>query len=378
MMWISAYGCVTAAGTTSDFWPALQAGRDHSRPLHSPMKGMPETTKSYAFPVVEPQRSQRETLLFHLNNAWQDALSNLSPEAQIQICQSPRLGLILASTKGFIDDVIWTTQEAPEADTVSPLLLDFARSQNLQPVRTACVSNACTSTLAGLHLAERWLRTSAVTDVILLAADAVGPFVLRGFQSLKVLTSDKLMPFGQQRSGFYLGEATAAFWLTQKPQAHSYRVAGVAIDAEGYAVTRPSQSGASLQRAVHKVLPNPKARPDFILAHGTATPTNDAVEDAVFYETWGRQGQLPPITCTKWSVGHTLAVSGALDLIAGCESLRRQRLFGIANTVIKDPVLRCSYLFQNSVLDSPGPLQNFMVTSLGFGGVHAAAWIERS
>ena len=85
------------------------------------------------------------------------------------------------------------------------------------------------------------------------------------------------------------------------------------------------------------------------------------------------------MTSTKWSIGHTLAVSGALDFIAGCEALKNQHLFALANTRKVDPSFHSNYVLQSSKARLPegsAPLTRFMITSLGFGGLHAAVGAE--
>ena len=75
---------------------------------------------------------------------------------------------------------------------------------------------------------------------------------------------------------------------------------------------------------------------DLVIAHGTGTPINDACEDRVFTELF-RAGAAPAVTATKGSIGHTLGASGAMDVIAACEALRRQRAFAITGARRIDP-----------------------------------------
>jgi 3-oxoacyl-(acyl-carrier-protein) synthase len=116
-----------------------------------------------------------------------------------------------------------------------------------------------------------------------------------------------------------------------------------------------------------------------VIAHGTGTEANDAVEDTVF------DAVLAPgvvVTGTKWCVGHTLGASGAVDLIAACELLRRQRPFALHTTEVVDRRFRASYLTR-ARLEAlggrfPRGLERVLVTSVGFGGMHAAAVVERA
>jgi hypothetical protein len=362
MTWISAYGCTSAAGfSTEELWFGLNNGLDHSRPIDNSGENFP---RAYSFPNKNSNKNQRELLVENLLCSWQ--------QLNKKIKYSEKLGIILASTKGFIDDVVWA-EEIPSQDCISPILNDFIERADISPKRTVCVSNACTSGISALFLANSWIEKGIVEEVLLLAADAVGPFVIRGFQSLKVLTMDKTRPFSDVRSGFFLGEATAAILLTKK--IGPFFIRGVGIDSEGYAVTRPSQSGNSLKKAIQIAKRNFKNPLDLILAHGTATQLNDKIEDQVFYDLFFERKEFPTITASKWSIGHTLATSGILDLILGCEAIKNQKVFSIANSIQKDPNFLCEYLTLGKSTNRK--VDNFLVSSLGFGGLHASVIVER-
>jgi 3-oxoacyl-[acyl-carrier-protein] synthase-1 len=205
-----------------------------------------------------------------------------------------------------------------------------------------------------------------VDQVLLLAADCVGPFVTHGFQSLQALTQERCRPFSPERSGLQLGEAAAAVLLSSQPQSQQDpRIKHVGVDAEGSAVTRSLSAGASLARACVGF-----TTPDLVIAHGTGTRINDPIEDKVLSslfdpsEFW--------VTATKGCIGHTLGASGAIDLIAACEVLKNQRAFGITHFTSPDPEWNCRYL----AAPESKPWSRIMMTSLGFGGIHAAAMIE--
>jgi 3-oxoacyl-(acyl-carrier-protein) synthase len=144
----------------------------------------------------------------------------------------------------------------------------------------------------------------------------------------------------------------------------------VASESEGVSVTRPSMDGSSLSRAIEK-LPGKKDF-DLIIAHGTGTKFNDFAEDQAF-----RKFPKAPVTGCKWSVGHTLGASGAVDIAAASLVLERQKIFSLANTLEIDAELRSNYLVGKNQRP-PNRLQNILVSSLGFGGIHAAVSITEA
>lgn len=367
---VLSYGCTSAAGaTTGHFWRGLREARDHSREL--PLGTPPFRACLWDRPWDAPRR---ELLVVELLKAWEQARSGLSPPARARLERSGRLGVILASTKGDIDDWIWgEAAGAHERDSLTGILDEFVARCRLRPALSLCVSNACASSLSGLYLARSWFEARACDEVLLLAADAVGPFVLRGFRALRALTEDRCRPFARDRSGLTLGEAAAAIILSRgsDPEAE-LAITGVGLDAEGFAATRPKASGESLLRACRAAPGHFAGSPELIIAHGTGTSVNDECEDSVFGALFGDR---PPISATKGSIGHCLGASGAMDLIAACEAIRRRELFPITGTSEADPAFRGRYQVGKPA-DSPP--RSVLVTSLGFGGIHAAARVELS
>lgn len=345
---ILSYGCSSAAGpSTRDFWKSLTTGLDHSE-------------QGCAWPGT--QSSTLDLLVEHSLFAWRGCLEAFDASLL------RRLGVIFASTKGCIDDWVWSPSPDLSRDPLTPVLEAFLKAAELEPLETICVSNACASSLAALLLAQEWLRQDRVDHVLVLAADHAGPFIRQGFATLRVLATERSRPFSRDRDGLSLGDGAAAILLGREGGAA--RLAAVATDTEGFAVTRPAQSGTSLRRACIAL---PNCTPDLIVAHGTGTVINDRVEDQVLASLFPET----PITGTKWCIGHTLATSAAMDVIAACEVLRQRKVFRLANTQEVDPELKGRYLSARHELAPHFDAKQVLVTSLGFGGVHAAALIQR-
>jgi 3-oxoacyl-[acyl-carrier-protein] synthase-1 len=348
MISINAYGCSTSAGKGVEaLWVGVQAGRSF-------------VSSQVCLWPGERNDSQKERLLSHLIYSWQEAKAQIDPQTL------GRVGVILSSTKGFVEDHVWAN-EMPATDLMTPLLNLFCRQTEIVAAKKIVVSNACASSLSAVWLAERWLNSSAIDSVVILAADGVGPFVTQGFQCLHALTLNQSRPFSRARDGLQLGEAAAVLVLSKRSSA--LQISGVAIDVEGYAVTRPSPSGESLRRATQKLT----GTPDLIVAHGTGTVLNDEIEDQIYFQQFGKH---PWITGSKWSIGHTLGASGAVDLILAGESIRRGEVFNLGRTPEVDPKFHCQYLVRDSQTKlAPARV---LVSSLGFGGVHAVAMVEKA
>jgi 3-oxoacyl-[acyl-carrier-protein] synthase-1 len=362
MMWLQSYGCATAAGDSVDeLWSALLEGRDTARPW-------PKNPALKAFQFQNRAETSVQNLLVDkLMVSWATVKPHLRRDESY--------GVILASTKGMSDDFIWdAANPASGRDPLTPILDDFLQQAELQPKRSLCVSNACSSSLAALALSERWMAMG-ISQVVIVAADAVTPFVIKGFQALKLISATGVKSFSGDRNGFFLGEAAACVLVTFDRRESNLRVQHVGLDSEGSAVTRPSSSGASLREAALRIPDLLTKRPQILIAHGTGTVINDETEDLAFSGLFS-EGEMPWITGTKWCVGHTLAASGALDLIAGAEALRAQKIFRLENTEAADSKFRGRYLTKNST--PPAEFSRIMISSLGFGGMHASALLEKA
>jgi 3-oxoacyl-(acyl-carrier-protein) synthase len=368
------YGAITAAGQgVAAMMASLYAGIDHSQIADvSDWPAVPTTIPRVCRidsrkPVVDSSRVCMVRELMSATReaetmAWGGSRSGLRDTRQA-------LGVIFASTKGFIDDVAWTARQHSEiGDTVTPIFTDFLQQMELTPTRQQVVAGACSSVPVAIAVAKYWLNTSACGRVLVVAADHVGPFVANGFAALNCLSRTTVTPFGEKRDGIQLGEAAIALIMAAN-EPSTLAVTGAAHATDGFAATRPNGGGDTLKQVVLSALEGHPV--DGVIAHGTGTEANDAVEDLVFAEVFS---QSVPVTGTKWSLGHSLGASGGIDVIAAAEILRRQKMFAIANTSVIDPKLRCPYLIgrNSDISSSRFPLRALLTSSLGFGGVHAA------
>lgn len=359
MSFVASYGCTSAAGEGVEaLWNAARAGRDLSAPVST--SGWPVSLtfepRACLWPDHGTTGSVSEEQLLQLRRAWRETREKLPAPLR-------NFGVVFASTKGSIEDLVWKSEAVPSQDPIGSLMRAFLAENELTPRISMAISNACSSSLSALGLAETWLSAELVDTVVVVAVDFIGPFVLQGFHSLHALSQTKVRPFSKERDGLQLGEAAVCLVLTRETSA--LRFEGAAIDAEGYAVTRPSPSGASLERAIRSL--RLAGEPELIIGHGTGTTLNDETEDRVFH------GLFPnvPITASKWCVGHTLGASGLVDSVLACETIRRGEAFAIAATEMADPAFQARYLTRDA--DVAVAPKRVLVTSLGFGGIHAAA-----
>ena len=100
----------------------------------------------------------------------------------------------------------------------------------------------------------------------------------------------------------------------------------------------------------------------FVVAHGTGTRDNDAVEAAVL----GRLLSHVPVVSVKRTVGHTMGAAAAFNVVAACLAVRSGRLCATAGGGSDMPGIEVVRQTRCATVDLA------MVTCLAFGGVDAA------
>lgn len=380
--YINATGLKSAAGpTVADLWATLMAGKCCL--IRYPISSFNSLMNSN-FVGYWRDISKLPVMGKFLNYKSADEVTDLIVQSLVQTCNEAEqglakalgpneLGVIFASTKGAIEGQIWKTSSLDTCkDPYSEILNKVLGIKKLRPSEKLTISNACSSTHAALWLADKWMKQGRCKQVLVLCADLIGPFVLSGFHSLKALSEAGCTPFGENRDGLSLGEATAALILSSSPENdNSIYCSGIDIFNESTSITRPSGQGEGLKKVVQSVLGQAGKSPDLIIAHATGTKVNDKIEDAVYFDLF--QGKVPTIG-TKWSVGHCLGASGAIDVIAGQQILLHQKIFGICSTQKLGRRIKSQYFLGKAKESSA---KSILINSLGFGGTQASIMLER-
>lgn len=381
------YNCITASGKgVPAFMSGLYNGEDFSAALVGNEWNQtiaPGGRVCFLQDQALRERNFRHVFASGFFEMWQKALPEISDEVEKNF-KTSRLLIVLSSTKGVVEDFIWKSpKDAPSewrklSDPFGPVLNDFEKQVRplFSQVETLVVSNACASSHVAFETAKNFLDEDVFDYVIVLAADLIGPFIYKGFTALKILSRTQNQPFSATRDGLQLGEALAFFFLTnKKSNSKNLQILSVKSETEGGSVTRPSMNGDSLLRVLNHLYHQTEKRPDFFIAHGTGTVFNDAAEELAIRSFCQQKKLEGHILGTKWSIGHTLGASGAVDLIAACEVIKNKKTFRIKNTLQVDPGFTAPI---HTLNDSPikNELKTAMVSSLGFGGVHAALLVE--
>ena len=208
------------------------------------------------------------------------------------------------------------------------------------------ISTACSSALNALIVGAELIKKGTRTRVLVGGVEALTRFHLNGFGSLGILSGQVCRPFSPDRDGINLGEGAAYLLLEEESAAiargaHIYGyVAGYGNRCDAYHQTASSPEGEGAFLAMQDALRMAGLQPDdieYLNAHGTATPNNDASESRAVERLFGTplladenhlekdiHTRWPEPVSTKNSTGHTTSASGAIEAVF-CLKLMAER-----------------------------------------------------
>jgi 3-oxoacyl-[acyl-carrier-protein] synthase I len=281
---------------------------------------------------------------------------------------------ILSTTKGNID-LLEERERNLESIPLHATAKKIARHFGF-PHYTV-ISNACISGVMALIIAKRFIENGLYDHAVVLGADVMSDFVVKGFESLMALSNEPCKPFDVNRKGINLGEGAAAIVLTIKPSEFErkpiIKISGGGLSNDANHISGPSRTGEELAFAVSLAMTEAKISNeeiDFISAHGTATLYNDEMEAKAF-NLGGLQNV--PLHSLKGNFGHTLGAAGIIETVISVHSLLNNEVLptkGFEHSGVSKP------LNINSVLKK-GATQTFLKTASGFGGCNGAIVLQK-
>ena len=234
----------------------------------------------------------------------------------------------------------------------------------------ATLSTACSSAANALILGANLIKGGQADVVVAGGTEALTRFHLNGFHALMILDQERCRPFDEERAGLNLGEGAAFVVMESEEHARQRRadihawLSGYGNACDAFHQTASSENGEGAYLAMQEALEMAQLKPsqiDYVNAHGTGTPNNDASESAALKRIF--EGQMPKISSTKGFTGHTTSASGAIEAVICL--LAMQHHFVPAN-------LGWQHQMAEGITPTMGEtgctLQHVLCNSFGFGG----------
>ena len=190
-------------------------------------------------------------------------------------------------------------------------------------------------------------------------------------------------PFDAKRDGFVPAEGAVVLVVESLEHAQARdasilcELAGFGCSSDAYHPVHPEESGDSTILAMKNALDDAGVsldEVDYINAHGTSTPLNDAAETKAIKSLFGEQAYKIPVSSTKSMTGHSLGAAGALEAVPCIKAITDGQVHPTINYEFPDPECDLDYIpNQSRKLDVRVALSN----AFGFGGQNACLVFKR-
>lgn len=342
----------------------------------------------------EARRADRFTQL--AIGAAEEALA----QARIDDLDGTRLGCIVGTGIGGIQTLesAHTALEGQGPEWVPPLSIPLMMS-NAAPAAIAMrhglrgpvfgVVSACAAGAHAIGAAARTISCGDADVVVTGGAEAsLTPLARAAFSALDAMSpTGESRPFDARRNGFVMGEGAGILVLEDRAHAQARGAAilgvisGYGATADAYHLTSPRADGDGAAQAIAAALADAgrdAGDVDYVNAHGTSTPQNDAAETNAIKAALGARADQVPVSSTKSAIGHLLGAAGAVEAIATLLALRDRVAPPTLGWEVRDEGLDLDYV--------PGYARELAVAgdrpavgisnSFGFGGHNAVLVLE--
>jgi 3-oxoacyl-[acyl-carrier-protein] synthase II len=249
---------------------------------------------------------------------------------------------------------------------------------------------ACASGTQAVGEAADAIRLGAADMMICGGVEALIHFApITSFCAMRALSTRNdepqkaSRPFDADRDGFVYSEGCAVLVLESLEHATARgahvraEVLGHASSSDAYHVAQPHPEGEGAIHAMRRALEDAGLAPsdvDYINAHGTSTPINDAVETKAIKEVFGERAYDIPISSTKSMIGHAMGGAGAIEATVCVKTIEEGIIHPTINLENPDPACDLDYV--------PGEARQADVrvtlsNSFGLGGQNACLVLGR-
>jgi 3-oxoacyl-[acyl-carrier-protein] synthase II len=396
---ITGIGPVTPIGIGVEaFWAGLTSGRNGIRTMtRFDTSGLSVSVAGEidGFDVSEwldPKEARRTARFVHIaiaaaKLAWDDAGH---PEVAAELA-----GVVFGTGIGGIEglltqyDVMREKGPGRVSPFMVPALMANAAAGHIAMIYgftgpNLCTISACASSNHAMGEGFRMVREGLIDLCVVGGSEAATlPITVAAFAQMTALTKNPdpetaCRPFDAGRDGFVLSEAACALILESEERAKARgatiyaEVAGYGASADAFHITAPDPKGSGAALAMRRALEDAAEPPeavDYVNAHGTSTPLNDAAETLAIKSALGDDvAHSVAVSSTKSMTGHTLGAAGAVEAAACALAVQRSVIPPTIHYRTPDPDCDLDYV-PNEAREATVRLA--LSNSFGFGGQNA-------
>jgi 3-oxoacyl-[acyl-carrier-protein] synthase II len=185
-------------------------------------------------------------------------------------------------------------------------------------------------------------------------------------------------PFDRDRDGFVFGEGAAAMVIESEAHALARgariygELLGGGLSCDAFHITAPLEDGSGAGEAMSEALLAGGLAPgdvDYIAAHGTGTPLNDAAETKAIHCAFGPDAERLLISSPKSMIGHLLGAAGAVGALTALLAVHHDLVPPTINLDTPDPECDLNYVPHAAVEHR---VRAALANGFGFGGQNAS------
>ncbi len=404
---VTGLGAVTPLGeSVAEFWEGLAAGRSGIGPMtladptEYPCRISGEVSGFDPEQYVEKREARRLARFSQLAIAATDeAMRNAGlSAANVDV---DRMGVYLGNGNGGFPTIDESMRILIERGGMRmspfffPMILPNMAAANVSrhvEARGPCstIVTACAASTQSIGDAAEVIRRGAADVMITGGTEAgISQLGLAGFCVMRALSTRNddppaaSRPFDADRDGFVPAEG-AGILVVESLEHALRRDAPIVAEVLGYGASadaghqfQPDDDGAGAARAIRWALEDAGVGPhevDYINAHGTSTPLNDASETLAIKRAFGDAAYKIPISSTKSMIGHALGGAGGMEAIACIQTILNGLIHPTINYTTPDPACDLDYVPNEA---RPADVRTVLSNSFGFGGQNACLVLRR-
>jgi 3-oxoacyl-[acyl-carrier-protein] synthase II len=222
------------------------------------------------------------------------------------------------------------------------------------------VTTACAAGLQAVGEATEVVRRGAAQIMIAGGTESSSSELgLAGFSAMRGLSTRNddpqgaSRPFDRDRDGFVCSEGCAMLILENLEHAlargaHIYaEILGYSATSDAYNLAAPDPEAGGAARAIRWALEDAGIAAqdvDYVNAHGTSTPLNDAMETLAIKKVFGDHAYHVPVSSTKSMIGHLFGGSGAMQVVVCALTIQKGIIHPTINYQTPDPDCDLDYV----------------------------------